>query len=179
MTADKERPKSNVVLIGMPASGKSTVGVILAKALGCGFIDTDILIQTSENRCLEEIIQEKGTDGFRSIEETRICGLDVTRHVIATGGSAVYSPAAMEHLACRGLVVHLDVALADLRERLGDLDARGVLYAPGQDLAGLYGERLPLYRQWADISIDCRGRSAGRICAAIHSGLLQSTLFAS
>jgi shikimate kinase len=174
MTADSKGQRPNVVLIGMPASGKSTVGVLLAKALGCGFVDTDILIQSGENLRLDEIIRRRGVDGFRQTEGEWICRLAVDRHVIATGGSAVYCPSAMDHLAASGVVVFLDVPFAELEQRLGDLDARGVLYAPGQNLADLHKERLPLYRRWADITIDGRHPSAGHACSAILHRLHRS-----
>jgi shikimate kinase len=162
-----------VVLVGMPGSGKSTVGVLLAKRLGRDFLDTDLLIQSREGMLLREIIEAKGHRGFCRVEGAHVRALSVEGHVIATGGSVVYDAGAMEHLRRRGLVVFLHTETAALEERLGNLHDRGVVLQPGQTLASLADERLPLYRRWCHIEIACRrslpDRLAGRIAEAIRS----------
>jgi shikimate kinase len=135
----------NMVLIGMPGVGKSTLGVLAAKELAAPFVDTDLLIQAAHGKRLEEIIRERGLEGFRAVEEAAVCGLNCAGTVIATGGSVVYSAKAMKHLKRHGRILWLDLSIALLEERLGDLDARGVVRAPGQTLQGLYDERKPLY----------------------------------
>ncbi|MEJ5366264.1 MAG: shikimate kinase [Desulfosoma sp.] len=139
----------NLVLIGMPGVGKSTLGVLAAKALAAPFVDTDLVIQATYGKRLEEIIRERGLEGFRAVEEAAVCALNCAGTVIATGGSVVYSPRAMEHLKRHGRILWLDLSCALLEQRLGDLDARGVVRAPGQTLQGLYDERKPLYARHA------------------------------
>jgi shikimate kinase len=148
-------PRDNVALIGMPGAGKSTLGVLFAKRTSRGFLDTDLRIQEVEGSSLQAIIEEHGVDGFRKIEERCVMELHCSNYVIATGGSAVYSEAAMEHLGQIALRVYLDVPLAELALRLGDLDARGVIRAASQDLESLLAERRPLYERWADLRVDC------------------------
>ena len=143
----------NIILIGMPGVGKSTVGVLLAKRLGLAFVDTDILIQVREGRSLQAIIQAHGADQFCRIEENHILSLAPASHVIAPGGSVVYSPRAMAHLKANGIAVHLDIAVERLKRRLDDVDARGVVIAPGQTIEGLFAERHPLYLRYADATI--------------------------
>lgn len=147
--------RKNIVLIGMPGAGKSTLGVLLAKSLSLPFIDTDIHIQTREARSLQAIIQDKGIDHFKLLEESHILSLNCKGHVIATGGSVVYSRKAMEHLRCNGFVLLLELSLPLLTRRIQDMDARGIVRAPGQDLEVLYRERKPLYEQYADVRISC------------------------
>ena len=146
--------KTNVILIGMPGCGKSTVGVILAKILGYEFLDTDLLIQKREEARLEEIIRRVGNDAFLDIEEDVCSSLDTGRTVIATGGSAVYRPAAMQHLKELGTVLYLKVPLHELAVRLHDLKARGVVLPEGTTLSALYKERAELYEKYADIVIE-------------------------
>ena len=153
------REKDNLILIGMPASGKSTAGVILAKLLGDDFIDTDLLIQRREGQRLCEIIEARGIDGFLAAEEAACLSLEAHQSVIATGGSAVYSPAAMAHLKSLGCVMWLDVDYDALIERLHDIQGRGVVLREGQTLAALYGERCALYREYADIILPEGGRT--------------------
>ena len=149
--------KKNLVLIGMPGVGKSTIGVLLAKQLGFSFLDTDILIQTAEGKTLQQLIQKRGLSGFCDLEEEYILSVSVSSHVIATGGSVVYGKAAMEHLKADSLVIHLNLSLDRLQRRLGDLDARGVAISPGRGLADLYAERHPLYLKYADHTVATDG----------------------
>jgi shikimate kinase len=149
------RARDNVALIGMPGAGKSTLGVLLAKRTAREFVDTDLHIQESQGAMLQQIIERHGIDAFHRIEERCVLELDCSHCVIAPGGSVVYSEAAMQHLGRIAVRVYLDVPLSELERRLGDLDARGVTRAPGQDLAGLLAERLPLYERWADARVDC------------------------
>lgn len=144
----------NIVLIGMPGVGKSTVGVILAKELGYQFIDTDLLIQKREKRLLKEIIAQEGVDGFIQIENQVNASIETERTVIATGGSVVYGKEAMEHLKSIATVVYLKLPYQLLKKRLGNLKNRGVVLRDGQTLKDLYQERVVLYEQYADITID-------------------------
>lgn len=159
--------KRNIVLIGMPGVGKSTVGVLLAKRLGFAFIDTDIYIQVREGRSLQEIIQAHGADEFCRIEEDHILSLAVNAHVIAPGGSVVYRPKAMAHLKADGVTIHLDIAVERLKRRLEDVDARGVVIAPGQTVASLYRERLPLYLAYADATVPTDGLTPDQVVGEV------------
>lgn len=145
--------KDNIVLIGMPGVGKSTVGVILAKMIGYQFTDADLLIQKQEGKLLHEIIAEKGTDGFIEIEERVNVSIEASHTIIATGGSVVYGKKAMEHLSHIGTVVYLKVPYDTLEKRLEDIKGRGVVLKEGQTLRTLYDERTPLYEKYADIEI--------------------------
>ena len=147
--------KDNIVLIGMPGAGKSTVGVVLAKRLGYRFVDSDLVIQEKYDRLLHELIEEHGVEGFWRIEEEVNASLNPRKSVIATGGSVIYGPRAMEHLREIGTVVYLKLPLEEVAERLGDLNARGVTLRPGQTLADLYAERVPLYEKYAHEVVDC------------------------
>ena len=159
--------KSNIVLIGMPGAGKSTVGVILAKLTSRDFIDTDVLIQIAQGRLLQNIVDTEGYMALRSIEEDILLGLHCYHHVIATGGSAVYSHAAMEHLKSSGIIVFLDVDLSTLESRVRDFDTRGLAKRPDQPFSDLFKERLILYRKYADVTIDCAKLSQEEVCAQI------------
>lgn len=145
----------NIILIGMPGAGKSTVGVILAKSLGMQFIDTDILIQEQTGRMLQEILDEDGPDAFKRIEEETILSLHPGRAVIATGGSVVCSRNAMAHLKSAGVVVYLEIAYEEMAKRLKNITTRGIVLLPGQNLRGMYDERIPLYERYADLTIAC------------------------
>ena len=145
---------NNIVLIGMPGVGKSTVGVILAKELGYQFVDADLLIQKQENRLLKEIIASEGVDGFIAIENQVNASIRAERTVIATGGSVVYGKEAMEHLKKIATVIYLKLSYQSLRKRLGNLKNRGVVLRNGQTLKDLYEERVALYEQYADVIID-------------------------
>lgn len=148
--------KDNIVLIGMPASGKSTAGVILAKVLGKKFIDTDLVIQEREKALLADIIKDKGVAGFMKIEEEAILSVDVKNTVIATGGSAVYGEKAMEHLKENGTVVYLKVEKNELFKRLTDIKERGVVLREGENIEEMYDSRIVLYEKYADIIIEER-----------------------
>lgn len=161
----------NIVLIGMPGSGKSTVGVLLAKALQRDFLDTDVTLQAKEGRGLQEIIDQQGLDFFRRVEERHILSLDCRACVIATGGSVVYYPAAMAHLASSGVVVHLDLDLPSLTKRLTNLHSRGVVRIACQTLNDLYEQRKPLYRKYAQVTVPCAGRTHEEIVDAIITEL--------
>ena len=150
---------SNIVLIGMPASGKSTAGVILAKVLGKKFVDTDLYIQDRENKLLRDIINEKGLSGFLSIEEDVLSSLDETNAVIATGGSAVYSVEGMNHLKRIGKVVYLKVGKEELFKRLKNIRERGVVLRDGETLEEMYDERCRLYEMYADVVVEEGGSS--------------------
>lgn len=145
----------NLILIGMPGAGKTTIGVLLAERLGFSFLDTDIAIQTREGRRLQEIIDSDGRAAFGRIEERAILALALDAHVIATGGSVVYSVKAMQHLKAAGTICHMDADPKCLYSRIDNLESRGIAMAPGQDLAALHAERRPLYLQYAEVSIDC------------------------
>ena len=149
--------KENIVLIGMPGVGKSTLGVVLAKELGFQFVDADLLIQEREKRLLKEIIAEEGVDGFLKIENDVNAGISAEKTVIATGGSVIYGSEAMEHLKEIGTVVYLKLDYETLDSRLGSLKGRGVVLRDGQTLKSLYDERIPLYEKYADVIVDEAG----------------------
>ena len=146
--------KDNIVLIGMPGAGKSTIGVILAKVLGKDFIDADLVIQKEEGRLLSRIIEEEGPEGFLRIEERINKGLNPKQAVIATGGSVVYGREAMEHLREIGVVVYLKLSCEAVLGRLRDIRGRGVVLREGQTLEGLYEERSELYEKYTHLTID-------------------------
>jgi shikimate kinase len=160
---------SNIVLIGMPGSGKSTVGVILAKLTGRDFVDTDVLIQKDQGRTLQDIVDKDGYLILREIEEKTILKLECRNHIVATGGSAVYSQAAMEHLKSNGIAVFLNVDMQTLFMRVQDFDTRGLAKRPDQGVSDLFSERHGLYRKYADVIIDCEGLNHEAICAKIVS----------
>ncbi len=158
---------SNLVLIGMPGSGKSTAGVILAKKTSRDFMDTDVLIQTSQRRTLQDIVDSDGYAVLRKIEEDVLLGLSIQNHVIATGGSAAYSDQAMIHLKSDGILIFLDVDLATLETRIRDFNTRGIARRPDQSFAELFDERFVLYSRHADITIKCAGLTQEDVCARI------------
>lgn len=159
----------NITLIGMPASGKSTIGVLLAKRLGYQFIDTDLLIQTEEKRLLKEIIQEEGLDGFLKIENKVNASVEAENAIIAPGGSVIYGKEAMEHLKAVSTIVYLKISYAQLEKRLGNLVERGVAVKEGMTLLDLYEERVPLYETYADIVIDEQEKDIGSIVDEIRT----------
>ena len=162
----------NVILIGMPGSGKSTVGVVLAKLLGLHFCDTDLVLQQHCGKKLQEIIRTEGDAAFFRHEEEVLAALDVQNTVIATGGSAVYSDRAMQHLKAGGTCVYLKVAADEIERRLANFSDRGVVIADGMTLADLYAERKPLYEKYADITVSAEGGTvwdtARRIAEALR-----------
>ena len=162
----------NIVLIGMPGAGKSTIGVLLAKSLLCSFTDTDLIIQNICKMSLCDIIEEKGTDGFLQVENDIICGCELENCVIATGGSAVYGKEAMEKLKKNGIFVYLKLPLSEIEKRLADIKTRGVAMKNGSTVAQLFEERAPLYERYADITLDCTGltpeQCVDSIVGAIH-----------
>lgn len=148
------KSRNNIVLIGMPGAGKSTVGVVLAKMLGLEFIDADIVIQKKTKKKLYELLDEHGLDGFREIEDDINYAISPENAIVATGGSAVYCRRAMEHYKENAYVVYIRISCEELKNRLADLHQRGVAIKPGETLEDLYSERLPLYEQYADITVD-------------------------
>ncbi len=159
--------KDNIVLIGMPGSGKSTVGVVLAKRLGMNFVDVDLLIQQREGALLQTILDEKGTEAFLEMEADAVCSLDCSHSVIAPGGSAVLLEREGLHLKSLGTVVYLNIPVEALASRLTNLDSRGVPIQPGQPSADLYEYRRPFYERYADITIDTTGKSLEDTCSAV------------
>jgi len=159
--------KSNLTLIGMPGAGKSTVGIILAKILSFGFIDTDVLIQTSRGQSLQQILDQSDHLRLRQIEEEEILKLRVDRHVIATGGSAVYSEKAMAHLGRMSTIVFLEADFAQIERRIKNFDTRGIAKAKDQSFHELYEERQILYRRYAEIRIDANRRSQEELAEEI------------
>ena len=143
----------NIVLIGMPGAGKSTVGVLLAKTLGYAFLDTDLVIQEREGRLLQDLVDELGVEAFLDREAAAICSVDCDRTVIATGGSVVCRDGAMEHLRELGRIVYLQLPLEELERRLHNISTRGIAMAPGETLAHIYDYRAPLYRKYADLTV--------------------------
>lgn len=148
----------NIILIGMPGVGKSTVGVVLAKKLGYNFLDSDLLIQEKYKKLLHEIIEERGIEGFWQVENEVNASIKTDNTVIATGGSVIYGKDAMEHLSQLGTIVYLKLSCEELAVRLGDLNDRGVTLKEGQDLKGLYVERIPYYEKYAELTIDCEDK---------------------
>lgn len=165
--------KSNITLIGMPASGKSTIGVLLAKRLGYSFVDVDIVIQERTGKLLKEIIEEQGLEGFLQVEDRVNRELMVKHSVIAPGGSVIYGKRAMEHLKEISQVVYLKLSYEELVNRLGDLTDRGVAKRPGLTLRGLYDERVPLYEKYADLTVSENGRGPGAVVDELR-GLIES-----
>ena len=163
--------KDNIILIGMPAVGKSTVGVILAKILGYDFIDTDLLIQQEEKRLLKDIIESEGIDGFIEIENRINSRLKAHNSVIATGGSVVYGEDAMKNLSSIGTIVYLKLDYRKLKYRLGNIKNRGVVIREGQKFSELFSERTRLYEKYADIIIDENGCGIERTVSKIVESL--------
>lgn len=147
----------NVILIGMPGCGKSTVGVLLAKALQYDFTDCDLVLQRRCGMRLQELIDRRGLDAFLQAEEETLCGIEADGAVLATGGSAVYSEAAMKHLKENAVVLYLSLPCKEIELRLTNIKTRGVAMTRGQTIAGIYKERLPLYEKYADVTLDAFG----------------------
>lgn len=159
--------KNNIILTGMPGSGKSTAGVVLAKKLGYRFLDSDLVIQEKTGKLLHQLIEELGEAGFLALENEINSSISVQETVIATGGSAVYGKEAMEHFREMGQVVYLKLPYRELTERLGDLHERGVVVKPGFTLKDVYEERIVLYESYADITVDCSGKDVRQVMEEI------------
>ena len=162
---------ANIVLVGMPGAGKSTVGVLLAKRTARGFVDTDVLIEVRECLLLQEILDQSDYRNLRRIEQEVLLDLHVRRHVIATGGSAAYSEKSMLHLKKHGVIVFLDVPCDRLDERVGNFDTRGIACPPDMTLPEIYAERRPLYQKWADITVPCGSQGHEEVVAAVMDAL--------
>ena len=160
---------SSIILIGMPGAGKSTIGVQLAKVTAKDFVDTDLLIQLREHKSLQQIIDETDYLNLRRIEEEVLCDVDCDNHIIATGGSAVYSEQAMRTLKSLGPIIFLDVPLEELKSRIKNYERRGIACKPDQNFSDLFNERNALYRRYADHVVNCEGKSQDEIIAIICS----------
>jgi len=160
--------KNNIILIGMPGAGKSTVGVILAKRIGFHFIDTDLLIQAQEKCRLQQIIDTQGLENFRKIEEQMLLKLHTEHSIIATGGSVVYSEKGLEALGKTGLLIYIQVFLTALQKRIADMGQRGLVMAKEQTFEQLYQERTPLYEKFAKLTISGEGINAEQVAAMIE-----------
>ena len=165
--------KSNLTLIGMPGAGKSTIGIILAKVLSFGFIDTDILIQINRQKSLQQIIDESDHFNLRKIEEEEILKINVENEVIATGGSAVYSEKAMTHLKAISKIVFLKVGYREITKRIHNFNTRGIARPKGQKLRDLYDERQVLYNRYAELTIDCKAFNQDEIAMEISKQYTQ------
>lgn len=162
---------NNVILVGMPGAGKSTVGVVLAKKLGYRFLDSDLVIQEKCGKLLHQLIEERGEAGFLMLENEINVRIRGDKMVVATGGSAVYGKEAMAHFREIGRIVYLRLPYEELKERLGDLHERGVVIKEGSTLKDLYEERILLYEKYADLTIDCSGRDIRSIVEEIAGRL--------
>ena len=157
----------NIVLIGMPSAGKSTVGVVLSKAAGLSFTDTDLIIQENEKKLLQNIIIEDGIRYFLDAEERGVLNLNVERHVVATGGSVIYSEASMLHLKGNSIIFYLKISSAEMTKRINNISTRGIAIRKDQNLSDLYAEREPLYSRYADYTINCDNRDIESIITEI------------
>jgi shikimate kinase len=166
----------NIILIGMPGAGKSTVGVLLAKRLGYQFVDTDLLLQTRHHCRLQQIIAREGLAAFKQIEEDVMCSLATVHSVVATGGSAVYSERAMDHLRQLGQLVFIDIPLDELLTRVNDMDNRGLVIGPDETYEHLYYERQPLYTKYAEVTIAGSGLTVEAVAAAIEQHVCGQSL---
>ena len=158
---------SNIVLIGMPGAGKSTIGVILAKSLGYDFLDSDLVIQKKYGKKLIEIINEKGLDGFLEIEDEVLSKINCENTVIATGGSAVYGEKAMENLKSNGKAVYLKLTAEEIEKRVNNIKTRGIVMKAGQTLREVFSDREPYYERYADITVDCNNTTLEECIAKI------------
>lgn len=159
----------NIILIGMPGSGKSSVGVVLAKALGMNFLDVDLLIQSREGALLQDILDSRGVEAFLDVESQTIRSVDCRRTVIAPGGSCVCREDGMEHLRKLGTVVYLRLSLPEVVTRIHNLDSRGIALQPGQTLADVYDYRTPRYERYADLTVDADGQSLVQTIEAVKT----------
>lgn len=167
-TVTMQKQNQNIILIGMPAVGKSTIGVLLAKRLGWSFVDTDLIIQVGESRKLQDILDSHGIEKFCALEQHYVLTVNCEKHVIATGGSVIYGTKAMEHLKSLGTLIHLDLLPHLLEKRLKNLSSRGVVMPKGQGITTLYQQRHPLYVGYADVTIECNRLSVDEIVNQIE-----------
>ncbi len=163
--------KTNLVMVGMPGAGKSTVGVLLAKDMSMNFLDVDVFIQGHEGRRLQDIIDNDGIDIFKELEEKYLKDINVNNFIVSTGGSAIYCKEGIDHLKETGVIIYLSINLDTLKERLGDFSTRGVVIKPGQTFLDLYEERCALYQKAADMVIDCNGKTQDEIVSEIRANL--------
>jgi shikimate kinase len=163
--------KTNILMVGMPGAGKSTIGVLLAKDMSMNFMDVDVFIQGHEGRKLQDIIDNDGIDIFKKLEEKYLMEIDVNGHIISTGGSAIYCTNGINYLKQSCVIVYLDINLETLKERLGDFSTRGVVIKEGQTFMDLYKERCKLYKAAADIAIDCNDKTMEDIVTEIKTAL--------
>lgn len=161
----------NIILIGMPGAGKSTVGVLLAKTLGYAFLDTDPVIQQREGALLQSLVDSLGVEAFLDVEADAICSVECRGTVIAPGGSAVCRERAMSHLKALGRIVYLHLPLEELERRLNNISTRGIAMAPGETLADLFAYRAPLYRNYADLTVDVGRQSLEETVALVLRAL--------
>jgi shikimate kinase len=168
------RQPANIVLIGMPGAGKTTVGALLARRLGLGFADTDRLIERREAQTLQQIVDRRGHEALRTIEAEVLAALSCRDHVIATGGSAVYSDAAMTALQRHGVIVYLQVDLETIRQRVRDAATRGLARQPGQSLTALFAEREALYARYAAFSVDANRANPGAVAERVVATLTRA-----
>lgn len=167
--------RENIILIGMPGSGKSTCGVLAAKALLKNFFDTDLLLQNLESLRLQDIINQKGIDYFETAEEAAILSLEIQGTVIATGGSVIYSEPAMKRLKALGRIIYLHLSYDAMCDRINNITTRGIVLKNGETLLDMYNERLPLYEKYADCTIDCDGMTVEETVAAIVAAAENNT----
>lgn len=167
----------NLILIGMPGAGKSTIGVLLAKALGMKFIDTDLIIQEREDTLLQRIIEEKGMEAFLKVEEQAILSISGDLMIIATGGSAVYSEKAMKHLKELGTIVYLNQHYKLLEKRIRNIKTRGIAMGKNKTLKDVYWERKPLYEKYADFTVNGRGKTVEKIVEIIKRNVVNVSNF--
>lgn len=160
---------NNIILIGMPGAGKSTVGVTLAKTLGMNFIDTDLIIQERYNALLQDMINNEGIDSFLRKEEKSILSLECNNSVIATGGSVVYSPVSMAHLKKLGKIIYLMLTYEEVESRISNIKTRGIVIEKGQQLSDVFVQRTPLYEKYCDIIVNCSGLGMEEIIEAINN----------
>lgn len=163
----------NIILIGMPASGKSTVGRRLAKKLNMDFVDTDNLIEDSEGMRLQDIIDTKGNKYFWEVEEKILCNLDCRDTVIATGGSAILFPKAIEHMRQSGTIIYLEQSIDRLKKRLYNLDSRGVTLDEGESIESLYNYRVPLYKKYSNATVEVANKSVDDVASEIIKSCVQ------
>ncbi len=166
----------NIILIGMPGSGKSSVGVVLAKALGKDFLDVDLVIQAREKALLQDILNERGVEAFLDVESAAVRSVDCENTVVAPGGSCVCRGEAMEHLRRLGTVVYLKLSLGEVEGRIHNLATRGIALQPGQTIADVYNYRAPLYERYAHITVEADGQSLAQTVEAVKGALLEKDL---